>query len=387
MKVRTSAVWLLALLTVADAGAACMDRVGRDLATAAPSEVGLSSEAWAAAVEALDAGRHEVRALLVVRGCKVVFERYKDGLNREHNHSVYSVTKSVTSTLVGALLYQGKLRSLDTRVSEVVAKPDRLAEQGWQNAQRLTLRNVMQMSSGLAYQHDPVNNPIYDTREDRLAFALSPEQQVAPGTRFLYSDGDVSITGAVVAAAAETDLLAFARRTLFEPMGMSNVAWSFKDRAGRYPGGWGLRLRPMDMAKLGQLYLQKGEWNGHRIFASEYLDAAWTAGPNAAYGLHWWIGSHANAGGTRYFFANGFKGQRIYVFPEHDAVVVVVASLPGREESTVMPLVIKALADSVAKGVDAPDSKTDIRLDALAKAGFRGVIRVPQENQDDPRRF
>ena len=63
-------------------------------------------------------------------------------------------------------------------------------------------------------------------------------------------------------------------------MQMSNHDWGFVDRAGRYPGGWGLRLRPMDMAKVGQLYLQRGDWNGRRIFDANFVDLAWEPGPN-----------------------------------------------------------------------------------------------------------
>ena len=370
-----------------EAVAACAEKVGKDLPTAAPSEVGISSASWVSLNEAIDSSRHEVRALLVIRGCKLVFERYKVGIGREHNHSLYSVTKSVSATLVGALLHQGTFKSIDVPVADVVTKPDRTSSENWAKANSITLRNVMQMSSGLAYRHDPVAHPIYDTREDRLAVAFAPESQASPGTRFLYSDGDVSVTGAVIASVAQSDLLNYGKKVLFDPMEMSNVAWFFRDRVGRYPGGWGLRLRPMDMAKFGQLYLQKGEWNGTRVFSPEFLEDAWRPGPNPAYGLHWWIGSHPSARGAPYYFANGFKGQRIYIFPTLDAVVVMSASLPGNEESVVTPMVIKALADSIAAGADSADLQTDARLKTIETRGFRGEIRVFQENQDDPRRF
>jgi CubicO group peptidase (beta-lactamase class C family) len=170
-------------------------------------EAGLSVGVLLKLNKALDDGTHDIRSLLIVRDCKLVFERYREGIGREHNHTIYSVTKSVAATLVGALLQQGKLRSVDVPIAEVVSKPRWLRESDWKKAERITLKNVMQMSSGLTYKHDQVNNPIYSLSADRLAVALSPELVADPGTRFQYSDGDVSMTGAAVAAAADTDSL------------------------------------------------------------------------------------------------------------------------------------------------------------------------------------
>ena len=363
----------------------CAAPVGKDFPMATPVEVGLSAVRLGQVLDALDAGRHDVRALLVLRDCKLVLERYKDGVGREHNHAVYSVTKSFASTLVGALLYQGKLKTVDTPIADVVPKAARIDDAHWVKAKQITLRNAMQMASGLEYKHDPCCHPIYDTREDRLAAALVPAAAAAPGTRFLYSDGDASLTGATVAAVGDRDLLSLAKDTLFTPLQMENHDWLFRDRAGRYPGGWGLRVRPMDMLKLGQLYLQGGEWNGKRVFAADYPAQAWTAGPNKAYGLHWWIADPA-VFGTPYFWAQGFKGQRIFVFPEWRLVVAQVASLPGEEEAPVARIVVRGLVEALKAG-GAGDPAAQAQLKQKEAAGFRGETRVAQSPQDTPRRF
>jgi CubicO group peptidase (beta-lactamase class C family) len=365
--------------------AGCTEPVGRDFVPGTPAEAGLSAARLAQMLEALDTPRHEVRALLVLKDCKLVMERYKDGLGRDYGHSLYSVTKSFNSTLVGALLYQGRLKNVDTPVADIIPRPDRFSDANWAKARQVTLKNAMQMSSGLEYKHDPCCHPIYDVREDRLSWALTPAFAAAPGTRFLYSDGDASISGAAVAALAGRDLLAYAKEALFAPLRIDDVEWMFRDRAGRYPGGWGLRLRPMDMLKLGQLYVQGGEWNGQRIFAPEYPALAWTAGPNKAYGLHWWIADPA-VFGTPYYWAQGFKGQRIFVFPEWRMVVAVVASLPGEEEPAVMRIVVRGLVEAVRAGASA-DPAAEAALKQKQAAGFRGETRVKQDNQDAPRRF
>ena len=107
------ALWTALCLTgyaAADTGA-CGQSVGKDFPAASLAEVGMSAGPLLALNEKLEAGTHDIRSLLIVRDCKLVFERYMDGIGREHNHTVYSVTKSVTSTLVGSLLMQGKLKS------------------------------------------------------------------------------------------------------------------------------------------------------------------------------------------------------------------------------------------------------------------------------------
>jgi CubicO group peptidase (beta-lactamase class C family) len=367
---------------VAAADGDCKQPVGEDFPSAALAEVGLSAEPLLKLNEAIDAGTHDVRALLVVRDCKLVFERYKDGIGRQHNQTIYSVTKSVTATLVGSLLMQGKLKSVDVTIAELVSRPWGLGDEDWKKAQRITLKHVMQMSSGLAYKHNPAGHPIYSLGADRFRVALSPELIAEPGTRFNYSDGDVSLTGAVVSAAADTNLYRFARRALFDPLQMKNHDWFFTDSAGRYPGGWGLRLRPMDMAKVGQLYLQNGEWNGQRIFGADFRSLAWTPGAGKFYALHWWIGSAPEAKGTPYFVAVGFKGQRIYVFPTLRLVAVLMASLPGAEERRVNGLLVSALIDASVQG---SASENATALAAITKKGFRGETRVFQEDQDLPR--
>lgn len=364
----------------------CREPVGKDLSSASPVDVGLPSEQLLKLNQVLDVGKHDVRSLLIVRDCKIVFERYKVGIGREHNHTIYSVTKSITATLVGALLNQGKLRTIEAPISELVSKPWSYPEHNWKKTQRITLKNAMQMSSGLTYKHDPAGHPIYAER-DRFAFALSPEFIAEPGTRFNYSDGDASITGAVVAAAADNDLYRFGREVLFDPLQMSNYAWWFRDQTGRYPGGWGLRLRPIDMAKVGQLYLQNGEWNGRRIFDANFRGLALAPGASKVYGLHWWIGSAPEAKGTSYYFAMGAKGQRIFVFPGLRVVAVLTASLPSVEERAVHGLIVGTLANAFAAGPDADASASLASLAEVQKRGFNGETRIPQRDQDIPRRF
>jgi CubicO group peptidase (beta-lactamase class C family) len=336
--------------------------------------------------QTLDSSKHDIRALLVLKNCELIFERYKEGVGREHNHAVYSVTKSIASTLVGNLLAQGKIKAIDTSLNVLMSKPFGFSSDKWSKAERISLKNVMQMSSGLHYQHDPAGHPIYDMREDRLSVALTPEFVANPGTKFYYSDGDATLTGAVIAASANQNLYSFAKEALFEPLGFRNHEWAFIDRAARYPGGWGLRLRPMDMLKLGKLYLQGGTWNGRKIFDESFVDAAIQPGVSRLYGLHWWIGDKEFSKGISYFYASGFKGQRIYVFPGHDLVVALVSSLPWPEERTVATMVVSTVLKSLQNPSLVPQENIKSDLLVVQSSGFKGETRTQQQDQDRPRK-
>jgi CubicO group peptidase (beta-lactamase class C family) len=337
-----------------------------------------------AMLESVDEKGMDVRGLLLLKDCTLVLERYKSGVGRDHNHAVYSVTKSVVSTLVGVLRRDGKLPDLNSPVTTIAPRPVGVTDLAWERASMVSLKNVMNMASGFAYVHNPRLHPIYDQRINRFTTALSQDVAAKPGERFNYSDADASITGAVVAAVADADLYTYAKSELLNPLQMSNHEWWFRDVAGRPPGGWGFRMRPMDMLKLGQLYLQNGLWNGKRIFDSDYTSLAWTRGPSKAYGLHWWIGREVAGVKIEYYAAIGFKGQRIYVIPKLGVVAAVVASVPSAEERVLDTTVLNAIV-AAAKPTHEKANTGGAELDARVRRGFRGITRSPQSAQDAPR--
>lgn len=368
------------------AHADCASPVGRDFTASSLADARLDPASLAAANAELDDAGMEVRALLVIRDCKLAFERYKTGLGREHIHVIHSVTKSVTTTLAGNLLMSGAIPSLDAPIASLVAKPGAATTEMWTNAQRITLRNALGMASGLEYRHNPAGGlAVYRTENDRLLEAIKPPSIAAPGTRFNYSDGDASLYGAAIASAGKTDLLTLARTILFTPMGFGRHEWNYRDREGRYPGGWSMRLRAMDMAKLGQLYLQQGRWDGRQIVTDAFRQTVWTAGPSPQYGLGWWIATDPELAGTPLYVANGWKGQRVFVYPTLNMVVAVIASLPGAEERTMANSLARHMARAAKRGHVA-DPGAEQRLAAATARGFQGTLRVDQQAQDIPSR-
>jgi CubicO group peptidase (beta-lactamase class C family) len=362
----------------------CPQTASDDIAAAPPEHVGMRSGQLAEAIKSLRDKNRDIHALIVQRNCKVVIELYAENVTRDHNHGVYSVTKSVLATLFGVLLRSGRLPSLDVPVADIVAASPGLDGDKLQKARRIRIKDVMSMASGLQYQHDPRGHPIYGAA-DRFLFALGPALVHAPGQRYNYSDGDASIAGAVVSIAAGKDLLSYGHEALFGPLGFKNVDWWFRDKAGRYPGGWGLRLRAVDMAKFGQLYLQSGRWQDKTIIDAEFIRSAWRSSSAAShYGLFWWRWGSEDPPIGPVHFANGFKGQRVYVVPKHGIVIAVSANV-GSDAGEAYAALVRGVVSAVQSDGPIKRSTSDVnRLAEQLRLPFSGKPGNPLGKQDLP---
>ena len=298
---------------------------------------------------------------------------------------LYSATKSILATLIGVLLRSGKLASLDVPVADVVAASTPLDADKFSKARRIRLKDVMSMTSGLEYHSDPSKHPIYGAA-DRFQFALAPALLHEPGKRFNYSDGDASIAGAVVAAAAGKDLLSYANEVLFGPLGFRNVEWWSRDKAGRYPGGWGLRLRAVDMARFGQLWLRNGRWQNKTIIDPAFIANAWRPGLAAShYGLFWWRWTQEHPEIGPVHFANGFKGQRIFVVPKHGVVIAVSGNVLSADADEAYAALVRAVVWAVQS--DGPINRSASDADRLAeqlRLPFSGKAGNAVSKQDFP---
>ena len=319
----------------------------------------------AEAIKSLRGKDRDIHALVVLRHCKVVVELYAENVTRDHNHALYSVTKSILATLIGVLLRSGRLSSLDVSVADIVAASTKLDADKLEKARRIRIKDVMSMASGLEYRDDPTSHPIYGAA-DRFQFALAPALVHEPGQRYNYSNGDASIAGAVVAAAAGKDLLGYGNEVLFGPLGFKNVEWWFRDKAGRYPGGWGLRLRAVDMARFGQLYLQNGRWQDKTIIDAGFVRDAWRPSPAAShYGLFWWRWVREDPRIGPVHFANGFKGQRIYVVPKHGIIIALSANVSAADAEEAYPALVRAVVSAVQS--DGPINRSTSDANRLAE--------------------
>jgi CubicO group peptidase (beta-lactamase class C family) len=201
---------------------------------------------------------------------------------------------------------------------------------------RITLRHLLMMSSGLQWDEnlpytDENNSEIAMLRSgDRWRFALQPRLLVAPGSEWNYSGGCTELLGAVLRKASGKPIEEFAREALFSPLGISDFGWA------RYPdnipvAASGLQFRPRDLGKIGQLVLQRGQWDGKPVVSQQWIDEATAPqiGPGDRiyfYGYQWWLGrSLLDRREIPWIMAMGLGGQRMFVVPTLDLVCVVTA--------------------------------------------------------------
>lgn len=313
--------------------------------TASPEEVGLDS---AVLVEMFDAARElkiPVHSIQIVRHGRLVLDSYFYPYSPEMRHDVASVTKSVTSTLVGLAIDDGHLRDVKQPVLSFfpnlsVMKPDA-------SKKALTLEHLLTMQAGWDCGFEAKEARLFEMRQsaDWMRFMLGLPMRTEPGTRFAYCSGNCHVLSAILTEGTGTNALAFARRELFDPLGIRDVAWPADSRGRNH--GWGdLQLLPRDMAKLGQLFLQRGRWRDRQIISEAWIRTATHAHVERTtnkdrYGYFWWVKGAEYPG---MFEAVGRGGQRINVWPAQDLVIVFTGG--EFEPGDLAKFILKALTSS-----------------------------------------
>jgi len=289
-----------------------------------------------------------IHAVLVARGGKLVFERYFRGSDeipgrfygrRVENvsfdadtlHNVKSVSKSIASLAVGIAIDRGLIRSVNEPIFSFFPE---LSDLRSPEKEPIQLVHALTMSMGLKWV-EATPDTGDDNDEVRMHMAPDPCRYVLglaatarPGQEFFYNTGALALVSAIVRKATGRPLDEFARETLFEPMGITGVEWIRVK--GDTDAGGGLRLRPRDMAKIGQLVLAGGRWNDRQLVSKAWIETSTApklkATDNQSYGYLWWLGrSRLAERDILWVGALGRGGQSIRIVPEFDLVVVVTA--------------------------------------------------------------
>jgi len=282
-----------------------------------------------------------VRAVLVSVCGTMALERYEKSTASDFRN-VASVTKSIISTLVGLALADGSLHGLEQPLAELL--PDHRKHMTAKVA-ALTLRQLLTMSAGLDEDLADSSTGPWSESTNFVGAILREGVHQPPGRQFGYSSATSHLLAAIVVRATGRPLLDYARDKLFDPLGIvtrpaaqpllvpasvaaydkAGFAWPVDHQGINFGGGW-LKMKPRDMVKLGQLYLDGGRWNGKQI-----LPAAWVYDATKAhvstrsgfggdsYGYQWWV---TTAGADPAFAALGYGGQLIEVVPRRHLVVV-----------------------------------------------------------------
>jgi CubicO group peptidase (beta-lactamase class C family) len=283
--------------------------------SADPGDVGIDEAALDDVDSRIAAEFPNVRSLLVARDGRLAFERYYGGAGANQVFEVYSVTKSVTSALLGIALADRKLESVDQRLVDFYPG---YANDADPRVRRVTLKDLLTMRAG--FSGEPISSS-----SNWIRTLMTRPLEHEPGQVFSYDSGSSHLLSAVLTKVTGEQAAALARQRIFRPLGISG-GWRWPDDGqGVSIGGDGLAMRARDLAKLGQLYLQDGRWNGKQI-----VPAAWVrrstqehtsvGPPGQGYGYQWWVqdGPRGEA-----YAALGYGGQAIVVLPALDLVVVL----------------------------------------------------------------
>lgn len=305
-----------------------------------PEAQGMDSARLAQMFDHVAKNRLNVHSIQIVRHGYVVLDAYFYPFPRHSLHDVASVTKSVTSSVVGIAIDGGFLKSVNQPVLQFFPgnKPANLDGR----KQAMTLEHLLMMASGLdcGYRGGEPELAAMQRTNGFIQYVLDLQMRDEPGKRFAYCSGNFHLLSAVLTRATKQSELDFARQHLFAPLGIRDVVWP-ADREG-VTHGWGdLHLKPLDMARIGYLYLHGGRWNGRQIITEDWIDRSTRLQIKPVrgdgYGYGWWI-SNSLPG---LYEALGRGGQRITVWKEKDIVVVFTGG--EFEPGNLAPFLIGAL--------------------------------------------
>jgi CubicO group peptidase (beta-lactamase class C family) len=290
--------------------------------------------------------RNGTVAFLVVKDGRLLFERYYNGYEHDSICTSFSTAKSFVSALVGIAVHEKLIGSLDDPVTKYVPKA---SAEFWQ---AITLRHLVSMSSGLKYREGGFlpwdDEPRIYYSSDLRRLALSAQKSEAPGTCFRYNNYNLVLLGMVLERATGDSVSAYLQEKIWKPLGMEAPAsWSLDSvESGMEKMESGLNARAIDFAKFGQLYLQRGMWEGKLIIPESWVVESTTVAPDAAWNHYkylWWM---ARSGQGQYMAA-GNLGQFIFIAPDKDCVIVRFGRGRPGNWRMIYPQLFAALADAL----------------------------------------
>ena len=283
-----------------------------------PESMGISSSYLADFINEIASSRQaNIHQLMVIRHGTVIaecsFSPYVEGIK----HIEHSLSKSLTGTAIGMLIDEGRL-SLDTRLVDVMK--NRVSLLNAIKLKNLTIRHMLTMSSGVSF-----NESGAISGNDWVSGYINASLNFEPGEKFEYNSMNTYMLSAVVREITGSCMEDYLKEKLFEPLHITDYLWE-KCPAGNTKGGWGLFMRPEDVAKIGYLYLNCGIWEGRQLLSKEWVDAATKKqidtdrDDGSGYAFQMWTSSHPG-----FFEFNGMLEQNCLVYPDMDLIIVTNA--------------------------------------------------------------
>ncbi len=337
-----------------------------------PEQRGMDSTQLAKMVDYLTNQRkYTIHSLLIIRNGTIVADVYFYPFKQGEKHDLASVTKSITSTLVGVAIQQGYIASV--RLPVLSFFPGRMIANLDANKNAMTIEDLLTMRAGFECARSSPTPELTLTQmtqsQNYVQFALDLPMADAPGKQFVYCSPGPHLLQAVIQAATGQPTLDFATKSLFTPLGISDFIWPLDPQGIVH--GWGdMRMTPYDMAKIGLLYLRQGQWENQQLLPTDWVSAATSLGQGAdsrTYGYLWWLSS-------RSYSAIGRGGQYIIVVPDKNLIVVMTGGgFIGTDSAEwLIPSYILPAAQFATPAPDNPEGK------ALLDAKIKQAAQPPQ---------
>lgn len=300
---------------------------------ATPESQGISSDLFAALLRELDASKDtEMHHFMALRHGKVIcecnFAPYPKGMW----HITHSMCKSITGMAIGMLIEEEKLK-LDENIYDIF--PDHINAFSKIFRPVITVENLLTMTSGVTFNESGIVSG-----NDWLGSFLNASVNGKPGTEFQYNSLNTYVLSAIVTKRTGETLTEYLTPRLFGPLGITKYYWETCPK-GITKGGWGLFLCAEDMAKLGQLYLQRGKWNGQQLVSEYWIEistARHLKTQNGTYGYGYQLWMEQRPGSFEY---NGMLGQNVIIYPDMDMVLVTNAGNKEMFQDCIMLNIIR----------------------------------------------
>ncbi|MBK7627668.1 MAG: serine hydrolase [Bacteroidales bacterium] len=325
-------------------------KTDNSLPRSTPEAEGVSSEAILRFVNAADTEANEIHSFMLLRHGKVIAEGWWDPYRPDLKHTMYSLSKSFTSTAIGFAVSE-KLLTVNDKVLSFF--PEDVPDTIFTKLEQMTVKDLLTMSAG----QDP--DPTYRVAGNKgswtRTFIRTPVVD-EPGTKFLYNSLATFMLSAIVQKVTGEKVIDYLTPRFFIPLGIDSIDWEVNSQ-GINTGGWGLRLKTEDIARAGQFYLQRGKWNGKQLLPAEWIDEATSfkidQAPNAPKAIKdssdwtqgycyqfWRCRNNAYRG-------DGAYGQYMIVFPDQDAVLAITSQTDDMQKE--LNLVWKYLLPAMHK--------------------------------------
>jgi CubicO group peptidase (beta-lactamase class C family) len=274
---------------------------------------------------------NDVHSVLIMKDDKLVFEEYFYGYDVNTKHQLRSATKSFSSALVGIALDKRLIKHKDETILSYF--PEYTIQNPDVRKRKITIQNLLTQQAGFACDDDDASSPGNETKiyptHDWVKAILDLPMAGMPGAEARYCSGNIFLLNRIVEKASHQSLHDFAKRNLFDKLGVKDFDWDFVPDETHQNSFSQLYLTPRSMMKFGKLYLDDGKWNGQQIISQEWVDATFTKQTllrGLGYSYLWWCEDLVANGKTfKGIAAKGNGGQRIFIWPEENVIAVVTA--------------------------------------------------------------